>query len=433
MHAGYKSHWRDLRLLARVLPIAFSDCSVVNELDVCDRDLVAPTVTRVNEAGDGEEFIGHGQAAAQVDDDRILVVFNAQSNQTDDSGFPLASAVKLALLDTEGQSKTVCNSADKEATINALGSHAHAASVARAPLDIGGRQAAALIQWKDADTDRVQLRFVDSVACPMATEFHMTEGGDYAAALAWSEARGSVLLVLATNSELRAAWITGAEPAPTHTIARAEGRFSALPSVVVGSDGRAFVTWAELNRGPRAVLLSLDGVALTDPIDLGFPKGRVESSGLIVSATASTNHFAVTAEAQAQQDSERSVYVREFSADGLPLAAAHRLAKESFSQASPATVYLAPDALLVTWLTRTSASARVIGPDGASRFNALSCDEASFALLAQTGTPMGSMSALVVKEKVWVFAGARLPSDPRGNGVGLWQLPIRILYPAELN
>ncbi|HTA89833.1 MAG TPA: hypothetical protein VK745_09670 [Polyangiaceae bacterium] len=412
-----------------------SACSWVNAINVCEH--VGPAQSRVNERGDGNEYINHPRAASDLGNGRVLVAFNAQSLDLDANGAPTTSDVRLTLLDAAtGTPITLCDGMSLDETLEDSGGYAAVASVAPAPLTIGGNAAAALVAWTDLHTQRIMMRFVDVGGCPMEQEFAAREFStvagqtvaDFAASVTWSPVNNAVLLTWTDQRDIFEAWISAAEPPQVLTLASGQTAVQSIPVSAVASDGRTLVAWSEDGRGVQGELLDAQGNATGTPFDLGF---AAKGSMAHVAVIAGPDRFAVTADGSDTPTSTTFTYVREFSLSGVPLGATRRVDdSDANNEEFPVVAYLPDQTLMASWKgpNSTATSARLFKVDGTPRFNTVSCDEQQFRLDAAHPILPGMESALLVGGSVWVFYSGQPPSDPRGSGVGLWRLPFDKLY-----
>ncbi len=415
--------------------LSASACSWVNAIDVCEH--VSPAQSRVNERGDGNEYINHPRAASDLGNGRVLVAFNAESLDMDANGEATTSDVRLTLLDSAtGTPITLCDGMSLDETLEDSGGYAAVASVAPAPLTVAGNAAAALVAWTDLHTKRIMMRFVDVGGCPMAQEFAAREFAtvagetvaDFAASVTWSPVENAVLLTWTDQRDVFEAWITAAEPPQVLTLANGQTAVQAIPVSAVAPDGHVLVTWSEDGRGVQGALLNAQGNATGTPIDLGFP---AKGSMAHVAVVAGPDRFAVTADGSDTPTSTTFTYVREFSFAGVPLGATRRVDdSDTNNEEFPVVAYLPDQTLMACWKGPNSpaTSARLFKMDGTARFNTVSCNEQQFRLDATHSSLPGMESELLVDSSVWVFYSGQPPSDPRGSGVGLWRFPFDKLY-----
>jgi hypothetical protein len=426
-------------LLAAIGLLKLSSCEALTGLDACTE---SPSDVRVNQRGDVDEFVGHPQAAALLDNGRVMVAFSAQ-NVNGPAAQQATGEIRIAMMDVaKGSPLTLCDTFDVDRTISDPAEFSFGASVSRAEANVEGRPAAALVSWTQGrpGSSEIRLRFIDQAGCPLGLSFRPRAGG-FAASLAWSAQRRAVLLTGQDGRDVFLSWIDVPGPAESVTIARGRGLLGGFANSAVAGDGSAFVVWTDDGQ-PRGVLLDPTGkprptlgsseraadFALELPVQL-------EEFGAPPSVTVSAGSDRYVVAVEANLPGARSILrstIREYSLDGRPLGQAREIDPgDPDLQASLSLVHAPAASLVAVWQSRSAQGTvgRLLGYGGSERWNSIDCDIGRFSLGTRTPLLVGWPSALFADGRVIVFHNAEGGSDPRGSGVYLWQMPFSRLWP----
>ena len=417
-------------------------CTVVNDKDVCGPQ---GSEFRVNERGDQDEFVGHEHAASSISADRLLVAYAALSEEPETE-----SVVRLALIDSRsGVRLSLCDTSEFEQTLSDPDEVAFAPVTSEAHFErVGGfgLDAEAIAGWVQGqliDTTVLVLP-LDRAGCPLSAPFSPgsadTMAGATGLSLGWSESRAAVIAAYHNGRSVYLSEID--EPAPGRTLELGR-EFAIIGNVALALDevGGGIVVWqyaedaASYMNGAfrlRAQLIPQQGeLDENEPFDVSVPgDGLSPRGGPGVSVATRSDRHAIVSGAVIEDAPE--VFLQEFDDRGEQITRPFRFTGGPHS--ATATVrYLPDDTLLPVWLENDGTYARLFEIGGGERFNALSCDEGSFAVGSRFDDKrsFGVPSPLVVGRDVWVFHTGNLATDPRGVGVESWRTSFDDLYPAE--
>lgn len=426
------------------LGLSSVSCSWLNTIEACEE---GPTEVRINQRGDQSEFTNSPQAAAAVlDSSRIWVAFVAQPLDAK------TSEVRLASLNAVTGERAVTCSDEFELAVSDPAALAYAPAVAPIDLLVTGQAAKGAVAWMEGKVDtRARLRFFDGGTCALGKPFYAYDGTQLSAgpSIAWSATKQALLLAFHDTHKVSLSWVTDTTPPAPF---RQWDAYSVLglTAASVAPNGRGVVGWAEypdltaLTAGkPRFRLALIDpsgSVAAgpsgaAEPFTIEFPAAFEKGSAGLTIASRDDRH-AIAVSLALSELAREVVYVTEISAvDGHTIVPPYRVDPDTGgAHFYPSLAYAPNGTLAVAWQAadRGGTAARLFDDQGRPRFNAVSCDDAPFAVGARATEGMqGRPSVLFTQGRLWITHPGQPGYDSVAMGAVGWRMEWSKLWPAR--